>query len=81
MVDLGGEFSFSQGIIVRIDTYSSIKLMTTIFDKQVHLQDSTQLRLNQADASDVITSRSHDKPKHISITRVPMVTKIGRMVT
>ena len=35
---------------------------------------------DQAGAADVITSRSHDKLKHISTTRVPMATKLGRML-
>ena len=49
MVDRGGGFCFFQGIhvrsYIRIDTSISIRAMITIFDKQVHLQDLTQVRL------------------------------------
>ena len=49
MVDLDDEFSFFQGIHVRIDIGIDISIsiwaMITKFDKQVHLQNLTQLRL------------------------------------
>ena len=49
MADRGVEFSFFQGIHVRIDVRVdnsiSIRPMITIFGKQVHLQDLTQMRL------------------------------------
>ena len=37
--------------------------MVTKFSKPVHLEDLTQIKLNQAGASDVIKSRSLDKLK------------------
>ena len=49
MADRGGEFSFFQGIYVRIDiridVSISIRSMVTKFSKQLHLQDLTQMRL------------------------------------
>ena len=45
MADRGGEFSFFQGIHVRIDISISVRPMITKFGKQVHLQDLTQMRL------------------------------------
>ena len=49
MADRGGEFSFLQGIhvriAIRIDIFIFIRPMTTKFGKQVHLQDLTQMRL------------------------------------
>ena len=42
MADRGGEFSFFQSILVRIDISISIRPMTTKFGKQVHLQDLTK---------------------------------------
>ena len=49
MTDRGGEFTIFQGIHVifniRTDISISIKLITTKFGKQVHLQDLTQIRL------------------------------------
>ena len=48
MADRGGEFSFFEGIHVRIDiridTFISIKPIITKFGKQVHLQDLAQMR-------------------------------------
>ena len=45
MADRGGEFSFFQGIHVRIDISISVRPMITKFAKQVHLQDLAQMRL------------------------------------
>ena len=49
MADGGGEFRFFQGIHVRIDIRIdisiSIRPMTNKYDKQVHLQELTQMRL------------------------------------
>ena len=49
MADEGGEFSFFQGIHmridIRIDISISIRPMITKFDKKVHLQDLAQMRL------------------------------------
>ena len=49
MADRGVEFSFFEGIHVkidiRIDTLISIKPIITKFGKQVHLQDLAQMRL------------------------------------
>ena len=48
MVDLGGEFSFFQGIHVRndirIDISISIRLMAIKFGKQIYLGKMTQVR-------------------------------------
>ena len=41
--------------------------MVTKFSKPVHLEDLTQIKLNQAGASDVIKSRSLDKLKTSSL--------------
>ena len=41
----GDEFTFFQGIYVRIDISIFIRPMITKFDKQIHLQELTQLRL------------------------------------
>ena len=49
MADRGGEFSFFQGIHVRIDiridVSISVRPMNTKFGKQLYLQDLTQMRL------------------------------------
>ena len=49
MADRGGGISFFQGIDaeidLKIDISLSIKPMTTKFGKQVHLQESSQMRL------------------------------------
>ena len=49
MMDQDDDFNFFQGlpvgIDIRIDISISIRLMTTKFDKQVHLQKLTQVRL------------------------------------
>ena len=55
MVDRGGEFSFFQrphikidiriDIIITISPIITIRPMITKFDKQVHLQDLTHMRL------------------------------------
>ena len=49
MADRGSEFSFFQRIHVRIDPridiFISIRPMTTIFGKEVDLQQLTQIRL------------------------------------
>ena len=46
MVDLGGEFSFIQGIHVSIDVAIdisiSIRLLTTKFGRHLHLDELTQ---------------------------------------
>ena len=53
--------------------------MTSKFGKQVHLQDLTQIKqvLLTSLRQDHMTNLKH----YISITRVPMVTKLGRLVT
>ena len=49
MLNRGGEFRFFQGICVRtarrIDISISIRPKTTKFEKPLHLQDLTQMRL------------------------------------
>ena len=49
MVERGGEFSFFQGIHVRIDIRADISIsitpMIVKFGKQVYLQDLTQMKL------------------------------------
>ena len=65
MVDQCGEFSFFQGIHVRIDIIIAISIfirpMITIFDKQVHLQDLTQVRLVKRE---LVTSLRQDHVKN-----------------
>ena len=86
MAHRGSEFNFFQDIYVRIDIRIdisiSIRPMTTKFDKQVYLQDLPQMRLIK---QVLVTSLRQDHVttlKHsISATRVPMATKLGRMVT
>ena len=62
----GGELSFFQGIHVRndirIDISISVRPMTTKFDKQVHLQDLTQMTLIKLV---LVTSKSRDKLKKL----------------
>ena len=45
IADWGSEFSFFEGIHLRIDISTSISLMITKCGKQVYLQDLTQMRL------------------------------------
>ena len=49
MVEWGGVLSFFQGILVRtdirLDVSISISIATIKFDKQVHLENLTQVRL------------------------------------
>ena len=86
MAHRGSEFNFFQDIYVRIDiridSSISIRPMNTKFDKQVYLQDLPQMRLIK---QVLVTSLRQDHAttlKHsISTTRVPMATKLGRMVT
>ena len=65
MVDQCGEFSFFQGIHVRIDIIIDISIfirpMITIFDKPVHLQDLTQVRLIKRE---LVTSSRQDHVKN-----------------
>ena len=65
MVDQCGEFSFFQGIHVRIDIIIDISIfirpMIAIFDKQVHLQDLTQVRLIKRE---LVTSLRQDHVKN-----------------
>ena len=62
MADRSGELSFFQGIHVRtdigIDISISIRLMITKFDKQVQLQNLTQMRLIK---QVLATSLRHDQ--------------------
>ena len=61
MADRGGEFSFFQGIHVRIDIRIDISIsitpLITKFGKQAHLQNSTQMKLikqtNQSETNHV----------------------------
>ena len=53
----GSEFSFFQGIHVKINISISIRPTTTKFDKQIHLKELTKMRLfNQV----LVTSSRHD---------------------
>ena len=65
---------------IRIDISISIRPLTTKFGKQVHLQDLTQMILIKQ-----VPVASHVKlmrqTKNISTIRVPMATKLGRIVT
>ena len=51
MAGLGSEFKFFQDIHVsidiRVDISISIRLMTTKFAKQIHLQELTQIKLTK----------------------------------
>ena len=56
--------------------------MTTKFGKQVHTQDLTQMRLiKQVLLIPLCQDHLTNKKYYISITTVPMTTKISRMVT
>ena len=58
MVDQGGDFSFFWSIHVRIDVRmeisTSTRPMTSKFGKQVHPEELTQRKSNQAGAGDII---------------------------
>ena len=62
MADGGSEFSFFQCIHVRIDLridiFISIRPMTTIFGKEVDLEQLTQIRLMKL----VLVTSSHQDP-------------------
>ena len=65
MEDWGGQFSFSQGIDVRIDTLIYISVSIRLNDHQI-LQAGASPRVqsnetNQTGTGDVITSTSSDK--------------------
>ena len=85
MVDEKGEFSFFQGIHVRIDIrmiHNSIKT----YEHQILLAGTSRgvasNETNQAGAGWIITSRSREKLKTIYLYyRVPMATKLGGMVS
>ena len=84
LVDQSCEFSFLWDINVRINEriYISISIRpkTTKFGKQLHLEELTQVRLIK---QVLVISPSQDhviNETHISTTRVPMVTKLCRMV-
>ena len=51
MADRGGEFNFFSDVHVRIDIKIDISIfirpMTSIFDKQIHSEELTQMRLIQ----------------------------------
>ena len=85
MADGGGEFTFIRGIHVRtdirVDISISLRTMTTKFSKHLHLEELTQMILVE---QMLVTLKRQDhvtRQKHISTTRVPMITKLGRMVT
>ena len=86
MADQRSEFSFLQGIHVtiniRIDIPIFIRPMTTKSGKQVHLEELTQMSLTQQVLM-TLSPQNHmrDSKHYISITRVPMTTKLGRMIT
>ena len=55
--------------------------MTTKFGKQLHLEELTQVRLIKQ-VLVISTGQDHvTNENHISTTRVPMATKLFRMVT
>ena len=82
MADRDRKFSFFQRIDKRIDIPISIRPMIANFGKQVRLQqDLIQMRLIK---QMLVTSLRLDRVtnlKHISTTRVPIATKLGRMAT
>ena len=79
MVDWIGEFSFFPSIHVRIGIWIDISIMTTKFGKQVDLEELTQLIklvLVNSSREDHVTNLKN----YISLTRVLLATKHGRMV-
>ena len=83
MVNRGDEFSLFRSIHakidVRIDSSITIRHITTKFDKQLHLEEFTQMRLIK---QVMVTSSRQDhmtnKKYYIFTTTVSM--KLGRMV-
>ena len=67
-------------IRIRIDISISIRPLTTKFGKQVHLQDLTQMILIKQ-VPVVWHVKIMRQTKNISTIRVPMATKLGRIVT
>ena len=87
MADWGGEFSFFQGIHVRIDIsidiFIFIKPMINKFSREVHLQDLTQMRLIKqvlVTFNVKITWQTKNIVKHISLLTEFLGTP-GRMIT
>ena len=85
LVDQSYEFSFFWDIHVRINEriYISISIrpMKTKFGKQLHLEELTQVRLMKQ-VLVMSPGQNHvTNENHISTTRVPMATKLCRMVT
>ena len=82
MADPGAEFSFFQGIRVRIDIFIFKRPMRTKFGMKIYLEKLTQMKLIK---QVLVTSSSQDHVKnlkhYISTTRVPLATKLGRMIT
>ena len=87
MADWDCEFNFFQGIHVkidiRIDISISIRPMTIKFGRQIHLEQKelTQMRLIKqvlvtSSRQDYVTNLKQYTPT----TRVPLATKLGRMV-
>ena len=72
MADQGGGFNFFQRVGVRIDITIdisvSIRLMTTTFGKQVHLQELTEMRLTK---QMLVTSSHQDHVTNKNISSLP----------
>ena len=86
MTNRGNEFIFFLNIRVRIDIRIDISIpigpMINKFGKQVHLQDLTQMELiKQALVTPLRQDHLRNYNHYISITRVPMATKLGKMIT
>ena len=86
MTNRSNEFSFFLNIRVRIDIRINISIsigpMINKFGKQVHLQDLTQMKLiKQALVTSLRQDHLRNYNHYISITRVPMATKLGKMIT
>ena len=85
LVNQSCAFSFFWDIHVRINEriYISISIrpMTTKFGKQLHLEELTQVRLMKQ-VLVMSPGQNHvTNENHISTTRVPMATKLCKMVT
>ena len=86
MANQGCEFNFFKGTHVRIDIRINISISLRPLITKIWQAGTTtgfdSNETNEAGSDDVITSKSRDKIKHyISATRVPMATKLGKMVT
>ena len=69
-------------IDMRIYIAISIRPMISKFEKQVHLQELTQMRLiKHVLVTSLRQNRVANLKHYISTVRVPIATKLGRMIT